>query len=40
MLKKIISRKMKEYSKKDALDQIVEEIISELPLKERHPLPK
>jgi hypothetical protein len=35
MLKKIISGKMKEYSKKDALDQTVDDIISELPLIER-----
>ncbi len=31
---------MKEYSKKDALDQIVDDIISELPLKERISLAK
>ena len=31
---------MKEYSKKDALDQIVDEIIPELPLKERASLAK
>ena len=31
---------MKEYSKKDALDQTVDEIISELPLKERASLAK
>jgi len=34
-LNKIISGKMKEYSKKDDLDQTIDEIISELPLIER-----
>ena len=31
---------MKEYSKKDALDQTVDDIISEVPLKERASLAK